>query len=375
MSERLSKALENIRSVSGVARLDEASIRQVVVLQILASLEWDQFNHAEVTPEFATSSGRVDFSLQIGGQSKVFIEVKRGGEALSPHQDQLLRYSFERGVSLAVLTNGLEWWFYLPLREGSWEDRRFSAINVTSEDRDEVETILLVLLSKDRVESGSAIEYGENLLERRREDKIVNESLPKAWNSLVTEPDKRLMVLLAERVEQISQVNPDSSLVRSFILNKIVRTPDISLVEPKVQEYRDSEHSPINAHPPEPASSTDTKDGVRLIGSASGKKPIAFYFLGTKYPVSSWKEVLQRLSEKMYTKYPTEFGEKVYELRGRSWPYYSRNRSDLNKPRSVGSSGWFVGARGRADSVLKQCYELLSRFGHDKSDLEIFVRR
>ena len=40
---------------------------------------------------------------------KDFIEVKGGGETLLPHQDQLLRYSFEQRVSLAVLTNGSEW--------------------------------------------------------------------------------------------------------------------------------------------------------------------------------------------------------------------------------------------------------------------------
>ena len=91
MSERLARALENIRSQAGVVTLDEASIRQVVVLQILNALGWDQFDNAEVTPEFAVGGGRVDYSLQIVGKSKVFIEVKRGGEALSPHQDQLLR--------------------------------------------------------------------------------------------------------------------------------------------------------------------------------------------------------------------------------------------------------------------------------------------
>ena len=224
MSERLSRALDNIRSDTGVTRLDEASVRQVVVLQILAALEWDQFNRAEVTPEFPVGSGRVDYSLQIGGQSKVFIEVKRGGEDLSPHQDQLLRYSFERGVSLAALTNGLEWWFYLPLREGSWEERRFCDINITSEDRDNVEAVLVNVLSKDRVASGSAIQYGGNLLERRRLDRIVNENLLNAWKSLVAEPNELLVELLAEEVEHISQIKPDSSLVRSFILDKVTST-------------------------------------------------------------------------------------------------------------------------------------------------------
>ncbi len=372
MSERLSRALENIRSVSGVARLDEASIRQVVVLQILASLEWDQFNHAEVTPEFATSSGRVDFSLQIGGQSKVFIEVKRGGEALSPHQDQLLRYSFERGVSLAVLTNGLEWWFYLPLREGSWEDRRFSAINVTSEDRDEVETILLMLLSKDRVESGSAIEYGENLLERRREDKIVNESLPKAWNQLVTEPDELLIELLIERVDRISQIRPNRSVVRSFILDKITRTPDRPLTEPIVQVP----HVPIYPrHLAEPTPTTGVDNEIRLTGKAVGKRPASFRFQGTRHPVNTWKDILQNLSKIMYDQNPTVFRENVAVLRGSSRVYYTRNESNLREPRPVGSSGWFLETHFSADGILHQCYNLLQAFGYNKSDLEIFIRR
>ena len=209
MNERLSRALDNIRSQRGIPGLDEANIKQVVVLQILIALGWNQFNHAEVTPEFAVGDGWVDYSLQIGQQSKVFIEVKRGGENLSRHQGQLLRYSFEDGVSLAVLTNGLEWWFYLPIREGSWEERRFSDIDVTSEDRANVETVLLNVLYKDRVASGSAIEYGENLLDRLRKDRIVNENLPKAWDLLVTEPDELLVDLLAERVERISKISPE----------------------------------------------------------------------------------------------------------------------------------------------------------------------
>ena len=254
MSERLSRALDNIRSDTGVAKLDEASVRQVVVLQLLNALGMGSIRHyAEVTPEFAVGAGRVDYSLQIGGQSKVFIEVKRGGEALSSHQEQLLRYSFDRGVSLAALTNGLEWWFYLPLKEVSWEERRFSSYrNATSEDRDDVEAVLLNVLSKGSVASGSAIEYGENLLERRREDRIVNESLPKAWDSLVAEPDELLVELLVERVEHISKITPDSSLVRSFILDKVARTSDRSLTEPIVQAQRAPARSVHQAEPVPP---------------------------------------------------------------------------------------------------------------------------
>ena len=89
MSEMLSSAIENIRSNTDVAGLDEASIRQVVVLQILYALGWNQYDYDEVKPEAPVGDGRVDYSLQIEGRGKVFIEVKRGGENLSSHQEQL----------------------------------------------------------------------------------------------------------------------------------------------------------------------------------------------------------------------------------------------------------------------------------------------
>ena len=372
MSERLSRALDNIRSQRDIARLDEARVKQAVVLRILNALDWDPFSTAEVTPEFVVGGGRVDYSLQIGGQSKVFIEVKRGGEDLSPHQGQLLRYSFERGVSLAALTNGLEWWFYLPLREGSWEERRFSSIDIASEDRDNMKAVLLNVLSRDRVASGSAIEHGEILLERRRRDRTVNDTLPKAWDSLVAEPDELLVARLAERVEQISQISPESSLVRSFILDKIARTHDRSLTESTARSQPAPAHS---AHRSEPAPQTSIGNGVRLTGSPTGKKPTSFSFLGKRYPVNDWKDILQKLSEMMYGQNSTDFGEKVSGLRGSSRVYYARNESDLDAPRPIGSSGWYVMTRLPADSVLKRCYELLHAFGYDKSDLEIFVRR
>ena len=372
MNERLSRALDNIRSQRGIPGLDEANIKQVVVLQILIALGWNQFNHAEVTPEFAVGDGWVDYSLQIGQQSKVFIEVKRGGENLSRHQGQLLRYSFEDGVSLAVLTNGLEWWFYLPIREGSWEERRFSDIDVTSEDRANVETVLLNVLYKDRVASGSAIEYGENLLDRLRKDRIVNENLPKAWDLLVTEPDELLVDLLAERVERISKISPDRSLVRSFILLKVARTPDRHIAEPIVQVQR----TPARAERrTEPAPQTRTGNGVTLTGSAIRRRPVSFHFLGTGYAVNTWKDILQNLAEIMYDRASTDFGRKVPRLRGSSRVYYTRNEGDLDEPRPIGSSGWFVETKFDADNMLARCHELLRLFGHDKSELRIIVKR
>ncbi|TDI93301.1 MAG: hypothetical protein E2O77_03220 [Caldithrix sp.] len=57
----------------------------------------------------------MDYCLRVNQKKPVFIEVKRATEDLERHEKQLLEYSFEYGVDIAILTNGLTWWFYLPL--------------------------------------------------------------------------------------------------------------------------------------------------------------------------------------------------------------------------------------------------------------------
>jgi len=59
--------------------------------------------------------------VALGSQNKAFIEVEQTGTDLEQHQEQLLNYSFQEGVKLASLTNGVAWRFYLPLHEGSGE--------------------------------------------------------------------------------------------------------------------------------------------------------------------------------------------------------------------------------------------------------------
>ena len=365
MSERLFDTLESIRSDSGIASLDEATVRQVVVLQILSNLGWNTYDRFEVTPEFGVGGGQVDYSLQIGGesnafiggQSKVFIEVKRGGENLSPHQDQLLRYSFERGVGWATLTNGLDWWFYLPLREGSWEQRRFSAISITSSDNDTVQAVFSNALSKSGVASGSAIEYAENLLEQQRRAMVVNTTLPKAWQVLIKEPDSLLVDLLSETVEKIAKVRPDASQVRDFIRNSWEQRVTSPNTDPKNEP---------SARRPRTTNGSAVRHGKRR-----NPKPEAFVFLGSRHPVHTWKDVLQRLSEIMYELHTSTFAEGVSELRGTSRVYYSRDPNDLDRPRSVGASGFFVETKWASKAMLDQCYKLIARFGYSESELKI----
>ena len=125
MHEELLSCLKNMKSNSNLFQLDEASTKQCVILRILRTLGWDFDNPDEVTPEYTVENRRVDYSLRLRNENKIFLEVKRAGEDLNneKHEDQLLEYSFRQGVELAVLTNGMTWWLYL--REHTQPDKEF----------------------------------------------------------------------------------------------------------------------------------------------------------------------------------------------------------------------------------------------------------
>ena len=52
-------------------------------------------------------------------------------------------------MKLAVLTNGRNWWIYLPLQAGSWEQRRFLTIDLEVQEPSVVEHRFLKYLSPE----------------------------------------------------------------------------------------------------------------------------------------------------------------------------------------------------------------------------------
>ncbi|MXY14623.1 MAG: hypothetical protein F4Y53_02915, partial [Proteobacteria bacterium] len=85
----------------------EQATREIIVNPMIDALGWDTFNPHEVAREHPVTGGRVDYCLQLKKKNRVFVEVKRVGTDLEDHQEQLLRYAFDGGVRLAVLTDGL----------------------------------------------------------------------------------------------------------------------------------------------------------------------------------------------------------------------------------------------------------------------------
>lgn len=234
MHEKLLSCLKNIKGNSTVF-VDEPATKQCVILRILRVLDWDIDNPEGVKPEYPVENGRVDYSLRLKGENKAFLEVKKTGEDLEreKYENQLLEYSFRQGVELAILTNGMTWWFYLPTQKGDWKKRRFYTIDIMEQEIESVAENFIKLLAKSNIESGLSLQNAEAIFKGKLMKESLEKALPEAWIKLLDEPDQRLLDLLADTTEKLCGYKPNAEYLKKFLAS--VR--DIS---PKWEEERSS---------------------------------------------------------------------------------------------------------------------------------------
>ena len=361
--EEIINVLSDLRSNSDIPGFDESATKQIVILRILRALAWDQDNYNELTPEYDVGGGKVDYSLRLDGRDKVFIEAKRASESLERHDDQLLSYSFRNGVRLAALTNGMTWWLYLPLKEGSWEDRRFCIIDIGEQDMSQVGKWFIEFLGRNNVHSGSAVEAAERRLDSLRDERVIRQTLPRAWERLINDKDDRLVDLIAAQVETLCGLRPGAEMVLGFVDDLAKSMPskarprssvDVPLAPPRAV-------GPLNT----PSDVTSNQSPHRRFGRLAG-----FRFQGEPFTVGKWYELIQTLSEVIYRRHGTDF-DRVRTLRGHKRVYYSLDPEGHRQPRPVGNSGYYVETHWGRQAAIARCYELLELFGYQKQDLEI----
>lgn len=350
--------IEKLKATRRFATLDEAATRQGIVLPLLLELGWDCFNVNEVCPEFALDDGRVDYALRIKNANRVFVEVKRPSEDLERHQDQLLHYSFKEGVSQAVLTNGVGWWFYLPLKEGGWDQRKFYSIDIATQEPKEVGENFQNFLSKAMVETGQAVQNAEAVFTDQKKRRVIGESLPKAWNKIVSEADESLVDLIAEYAERICGYKADAPLVEQFLNEN--RDRFSVRCEPQMSSVQKPSAAPRTLSPSHP-------------GLYTGKTIESFEFEGRDYRVGAWIDMLLDLCGLLAKKHGPEF-DRVRSLVGRKRPYFSADPLDLRLPRKLSQSEIYAESNLSANSVVRLCHDVLSLFGHSSSDLMIKCR-
>ena len=395
MKKQITSFIDDLKSNKKVATFDEASTKQAVVLRLLSFLGWDIFNVEEVYPDFSTNSSNVSYALRIRNSSKVFIEVKRVHKKLDSYQEDLVNLAAREGVNLAILTNGITWWFYLVSASGNWNQKWFYSIDLLKQKPEKFVPNLIDLLTKDKVAKGQSLRAAKTLFQKKRQ-KVAADFLPEAWNQVLTQPNKIFVELLSEQTEKLCRYKLDSKTIETFIKkhkdkwllnNKVstVATPPDAAMEPEILDLRDE----LPIMPATSLSSTDTSLSsndildtslssidilstatIKLAKSYMDKSIKAFGFNGNTYKVQTWVEMLTTLSDYLASTNEKDF-EKVLWISNDQKARFSRYGEQLHIPVKVKRTDIYVETKMNPEEVVKTSCQLLAEFGYGKDDLDI----
>ncbi len=169
MKKEIVSFIKSLKTNAKLQKFDEASTKQAVVLRLLSFLGWDIFDVDEVYPDYAINSSSVSYALRAKNANKVFIEVKRIHEKLDNYQKPLLSFASQERVDMAVLTNGVVWWFYLSKSAGNSQDKWFYSADMLKQNEDAIVPNLMDLLGKTKVSNGQALKAAKKLNEHKNQ--------------------------------------------------------------------------------------------------------------------------------------------------------------------------------------------------------------
>ena len=376
MNKQIVTFVNDLKSNERLSSFDEASTKQAVVLRLLSFLGWDIFNVEEVHPDYAVNASNVSYALRSKDISKIFIEVKRTNEKLDNYQKELISIASNEGVEIAILTNGITWWFYLTTADSNWKRTWFYSADLKKQKPDTFVSHFMDLLTKNKVSGGQALKTAKTLFQNKKQ-KMAADFLPKAWNQIVSQPNKIFVELLSLHTEKLCGYKVDIKSIETFLSKHIDKwlithspstgaAPPAVIMEPTVLEMEEE-------LPSQPSEGFAKSDKVKKQESFAEKSIRSFSFNGHKHPVRAWDEVLSTLCSYFVTKHAKDF-EKVLWISDDQKPRFSRYSDQLRIPEKIKRTDIYVETKLSPDEVVKTAKKLLTEFGYNKDDLSIETR-
>jgi hypothetical protein len=401
MKKQITEFIDELKTNKKLATFDEASTKQAVVLRLLSFLGWDIFNVEEVYPDYSTNSSNVSYALRLRNTNKVFIEVKRIHKKLDSYQKDLVDLAARDGVNMALLTNGITWWFYLVSGPGNWKQKWFLSIDLMKQKTDAIVPHLLDLLEKDKIAKGQSLRAAKTLFQKKKQ-KLAADFLPEAWNQILTQPNKIFVELLSEQTEKLCRYKVDSKTVEKFITKyqdkwllkskaSNLAAPPAAAMESDILNLQDELPRSLSkslSSTDTSLSSTDTSlsgtdtslsgtdtslsntDTIKLAESYGDKTIKSYRFNGNTYKVETWIDMLTSLCDYFAATNSKDF-EKVLWISNEQKPRFSRYGDQLRMPEKVKHTDIFVETKLTPDEVVRTCGKLLAEFGYSKNDLKI----
>jgi predicted type IV restriction endonuclease len=367
MKKQIVSFIKDLKANKKLHTLDEASTKQAVALRLLSLLGWDIFNVEEVYPDFSTDSGQVSYALRIADTGRVFLDVRRDGGHLDDTHKQLVAFAAREAVELAVHTDGIRWWFYLPAAKGALKQKQCHLLDM-SESRPETATSdLIAFMSRDKVASGEYLEAAKAAYQHQTR-KLAADVLPEAWNKIVTGPNKILMEILNDATEKICGYKAEPGMVERFIranLDRWVLAQESRAVPAPLEK-------PVKANEQALPAVSDKSSDIKTKKPEFfvGKSINSFTFQGNTVPVKSWEEMLTTICNFFAGAHPQEF-EKVLWLYDDHNPCFSRYSDQLRIPEKIRKTNIYVETKLAPEEIVKTVGDLLTEFGYGHDELVI----
>lgn len=178
--ERLQALSKKVAQVSGSLTTEEATKNALVMPFLHSVLGYDVFDPNEVVPEFTADTGikkgeKVDYALMKDGEVQILIECKKCGESLNTkHSGQLFRYFSVTNARIAILTNGVEYYFYTDLdAPNKMDEKPFLVLNLSAIDEHIVPEVKK--LTKSTFDVGSIVGAAGELKYLNQIKKVLSE--------------------------------------------------------------------------------------------------------------------------------------------------------------------------------------------------------
>ena len=406
MKKEIETFIKELKSNKKLERFDEASTKQAVVLRLFSFLGWDIFNVDEVYPDYSVNSHSIAYALRVKNTNKIFIDVKRVGEKLDNYQKPLLNLASGENVEIAILTNGVLWWFYLPRSDGNSQEKWFYSVDLLKQKEDTFVAQIIDLLSKNKVVKGQALKAAETL-NKNKNQKIASNVIPEAWNKIISQPNMIFVELLRESTEKICGCKVETKLVERFLekhLDKWLvtsRPTTSSAPPPKVIEVSSLEKksslnasdvsrhklnaSDVSRHKLNASDVSRHKLNASDVSGHKSNKTLnkpesyidkeikSYTFNGKTNPARYWEDLLTGLCDYFAAIHSKDF-EKVLWISGEDKTYFSRYSDQLRIPEKIKGSDIYVETKLGPDEIVKTSRSLLREFGYDVNDLSITVK-
>ena len=351
MTDTFETTLANIISQkSDFESRGEKAVEMAIVLPLLKLVGWNTENVSEIYPQHETSDGgKVDFDLQIDGESRILIEVKRWKYDLNDgDEEQLNKYcqsTKPHRPKLAILTSGRVWRLYLAPTANKGKNsllKKFEEIDLTITEPSEVESSFNQFLARgSMVDFKSTLKAATDLYRKLQDFQEQKRLLIKAWNELAK--DKTKLAQLLEVFAEREHITTSHDNVMRF-LNSLPGDGDL------VNEV------PTKPKPLMPPAS------FSILASPTGQKKRPHT---VESPIG-WNKLLLQICELMQKQHSESFRRTILSMTG--W-FAESESSKFSIP--IGDVGVYVRKENAAYKIRDACYEIVAKFGYSRDSLEI----